>query len=303
MKKINIFFSSVEADEIFRQEIKKRLIVLGRQVDLEVLYESEISAGDDWRKKVKTYFDEAEVVVLLISPDYIASDFHYTEILEKVIQKVESGAQRAVPIHVRPVSWEELSIGELLPVPKEQPISAYEDRDAAFLHVKEEIKKVIKRQVIHLEALKTAGQPQLIKTKLEEVVCPMCGQNEVDLEERIFLESIEKLETGYALEGKAMIHCHSLNRCGNCGNVFNEVEDLLPVEIPDSLICPICDKKVAMNCSVKKTKRVSEEYVTFQAIWDCKFCNYFKPLAKGLKFIRELARIIVGAETIKVEKK
>lgn len=303
MKKINIFISSVGADEAFRQEIKKRITILGRNIDLEVLYESEIKAGDDWRKEIKECFSQSEIVLLLISPDYVASEFHYTEILEKTIQKVKSGGSRVVPVHVRSVSWNELPIEELLPVPKEKNLSAWEDRDAAFLHVKEEIKNVIENYIYHVELSKNAGQQQFIKKRQHDVTCPMCGQQDVNWEEHVLLESIEKLETGYALGGKVKLHYHGLNRCCNCGNVFDDVEKIVPIKIPKSLVCPICDKKVAMKYSVNKIEKVSDDHFTFQAIWDCKFCNYFKPLAKGLKFIRELVGITVGTKNIELERK
>jgi hypothetical protein len=85
----------------------------------------EITAGTDWGKEVAEHLQTAHLILLLISPDFIASDYCYGVEMQKALVLHEQGSAHVVPIILRPVDWRGALFAHLQVLPiGAQPITS-----------------------------------------------------------------------------------------------------------------------------------------------------------------------------------
>jgi len=140
-------------DERARQQLETHLSLLQRQKLLSVWHDRKIGAGTEWKGQIDTHLDSAELILLLVSPDFLASDYCYDVELAHALKGHEAGEARVIPIILRPVDWHEAPFGKLQALPREaKPISTWSNRDEAFRNVVEGIRRTVRE----LRASKTA---------------------------------------------------------------------------------------------------------------------------------------------------
>jgi len=104
---------------------------------------TDINAGQEWEEEVQKHLKRADIVLLLISPDFIASDYYSNE-LQHAIVRHEMGETVVVPIILRPVDWSALPFGKLQALPKNtRPVTKWKNRDDAFLDITTGIRTVV----------------------------------------------------------------------------------------------------------------------------------------------------------------
>ncbi|GAC1354952.1 MAG: hypothetical protein NVS4B11_16950 [Ktedonobacteraceae bacterium] len=142
---LNLFFSYAHEDKALRDELAKHLTILKRQGLIRDWYDQEIYAGEDRQEEVWAHLDAAHIIVLLISPDYIASDDLYRGQLARALVRHRTGKARVVPIILRDTEgWEQTDFGKLLALPRERkPLTAWKNRDAAFSSVAKDIRGLV----------------------------------------------------------------------------------------------------------------------------------------------------------------
>lgn len=118
------------------------------QLDLiDVWYDRDISAGTEWKQEIKEHLDAAHIILLLVSPDFIGSDYCYGSELKRALERHERGEALVVPIILRHVYWQRI-LGKLQALPKDGiPVTdpEWHNLDKAFFDVVNGIEKVIER--------------------------------------------------------------------------------------------------------------------------------------------------------------
>ena len=94
-----------QRDEVWRNELVRHLRVLKRGGVLRIWDTSEIQAGTDWSEEIGEKLNSADLAVILISPDALASDFIVERELPALIQRQRSGGLVVVPVLLRPSPW------------------------------------------------------------------------------------------------------------------------------------------------------------------------------------------------------
>ncbi len=141
---IEVFFSYAHEDEELRDKLAKHLKLLERQKVISAWYDGDISAGDEWRQKIEQRLNSADVILLLISDDFLASDFCWGVELKRAMQRHEAGKARVIPIIVREVDWKEAPFGKLQALPKNaRPVANWGKRDQAFTDIAKGIRKAV----------------------------------------------------------------------------------------------------------------------------------------------------------------
>ena len=80
--------------------------------------------------------DNASLILLLVSPSFMASEYAYGVEVDRALQREQSGHARVIPVILRPVEWRESPLGRLQPLPKDgKPITEWKNRDQALVHV------------------------------------------------------------------------------------------------------------------------------------------------------------------------
>ncbi|MDQ2906465.1 MAG: trypsin-like peptidase domain-containing protein [Chloroflexota bacterium] len=141
---INVFYSYAPEDEVLRGELAKQLKLMKRQGLIDEFYAGNISAGSVEREEASKHLDAADIILLLVSPDFIYSDYHYEQEMERAMERQRTGKARVIPVLLIPIDWENTPFGGLLPLPRNRkPISTWSDRDQALYEVAAEIRRVV----------------------------------------------------------------------------------------------------------------------------------------------------------------
>ncbi len=89
---------------------------------------------------------ETLIILLLVSQDFLASDYCYEKEMKRALERHEAGEARVIPIILRPTHLEVTPFSKLQALPTEaKPITLWPDRDEAFVDVVRGIQKVIDR--------------------------------------------------------------------------------------------------------------------------------------------------------------
>src|SRR6266853_6924737 len=114
---IDIFISYTHADESYRQQLETHLSALQRQGLIRIWHDRKIAPGAEWAREIASHLNAAHLILLLVSPDLIASDYCYGDEVTRAMERHETGDARVIPIIVRPTYWQSTPFGKLLPLP------------------------------------------------------------------------------------------------------------------------------------------------------------------------------------------
>lgn len=141
---VRLFISYSHKDERFRNELETHLKLLQRQGRIEVWHDRKIEAGDEWKRKIDENLERAEMILLLISADFMASDYCYAIEMTRALERHENGEARVIPVIVRDCNWHSAPFGKLQALPKEgKAVKKWPDKDSAWRNVAEGIQIVV----------------------------------------------------------------------------------------------------------------------------------------------------------------
>lgn len=156
---IRVFVSYSHKDEIFRNELEKHLKLLQRSGQITTWHDRVIEPGEDWARMIDENLRTADVVLLLISPDFIDSDFCYEVEMEAAMKRHQGKEAVVVPIIVRDCVWKAAPFAAIQALPRDAvPISQWDDRDSAWRNVEEGIEKVVRKLQSVRSNRKTSSQ-------------------------------------------------------------------------------------------------------------------------------------------------
>lgn len=140
---IEVFFSYAHEDEALRDELAKHLKLLERQNVIANWYDRDITAGQEWNAAIQERLNRAKIILLLISADFLDSDFCWGVELEQAMQRHENQDAYVVPVILREVDWKGAPFGKLQALPKNaEPVMNWPSRDQAFADVARGIRKL-----------------------------------------------------------------------------------------------------------------------------------------------------------------
>ena len=141
-----LFYSYAHKDERLRNELEKHLFHLKRQGLINSWYDRDISAGTEWAYEIDTHLNSAHIILLLISPDFIASEYCYSIEMTRAIERHEAGDACVIPIILRPTDWKSSPFSKLQALPTNgRPVTKWQNRDEALLDVARGIREAVKK--------------------------------------------------------------------------------------------------------------------------------------------------------------
>src|SRR5437762_11205954 len=142
--KARIFISYAHADEELKKELDKYLKVLKRSGKIESWNDRELIAGQEWDDVIMSELAKANVILLLISVDFNASDFIWDKELASAMKRHEAGTAHVVPIILRKCEWSSLPYAKLQALPRNaKPVTEYPNRDEALTEIAVGIEKLV----------------------------------------------------------------------------------------------------------------------------------------------------------------
>jgi TIR domain len=140
----SVFFSYSHKDEDLRNELEVHLSSLKRHGVISTWHDRRITVGTELGSAIDGNLSAADVILLLVSPDFINSDYCYEKEMDRAMERHKSGAARVIPVILRPCDWHSLPFGKLLATPTDgKPVTKWADRDEAFLNVVQAIKAAL----------------------------------------------------------------------------------------------------------------------------------------------------------------
>ncbi len=142
---VEIFISYAHEDRDLCDQLCKQLSPLKRQERVRIWTDELISAGAEWSDEILAALDRAQLVLLLVSADFLASDFCYMEEMTRALERHRAGTARVVPVILRPCEWHSTPLGELKALPRDgKPVQEWPNPDAAFSDVVKGLGPVLK---------------------------------------------------------------------------------------------------------------------------------------------------------------
>ncbi len=139
-----LFYSYSHKDETYREELVKHLIMLQRSGLIREWHDRKILAGEEWDEQISINLENADLILLLISSDFLASRYCYDIEAKRALEKHNNGEAIVIPIILRPVSWNLTPFSKIQALPfNAQPITQWTDQDSAFVSVCEGILSLI----------------------------------------------------------------------------------------------------------------------------------------------------------------
>ncbi|MBN1966544.1 MAG: TIR domain-containing protein, partial [Anaerolineae bacterium] len=151
-KPVKLFYSYSHRDERLRDRLAVHLAILKRQGIIEGWHDREIRAGDEWGKEIDENLEAADIILLLVSADFIASDFCWGIEMTRALERHDAGEACVIPVIIKPVDWKGAPFARLQAVPKDaRPVTRWSNRESAWTDVAKAVR--LKAEEI------AAGQP------------------------------------------------------------------------------------------------------------------------------------------------
>lgn len=156
----SVFFSYSHADEDLRNRLEKHLAIMKRSGAISTWHDRRINAGQEFDRQINEHLLTADVILLLVSADFLHSDYCWGVEVARAMERHERGAALVIPVILRPCDWHDAPFGKLLAAtPDGKPVTQFPDVDEGFLHVVTALKSAIKSKV-HTGHTAPADSPQ-----------------------------------------------------------------------------------------------------------------------------------------------
>ena len=130
---LRLFYCYAHEDKTLRDTLDRHLSGLKRQKLLEIWYDGEISPSMDWEHEIDKHLSSADIVLLLVSADFLDSEYCYGKEMARALQRHKEGTARVIPIILRPVDWEDAPFSTLQVLPTEaKPVTRWMNPDDAY---------------------------------------------------------------------------------------------------------------------------------------------------------------------------
>src|SRR5439155_4145724 len=133
---IEVFISYSQKDRALRDELEIHLSNLKRQDIISSWYDGDITPGAEWEPQIMERLTSARIILLLISADFIHSDFCYSIEMKQAIDRHNTGEARVIPILLRPTDWQSAPFDKLHMLPTgAKAVTKWHRRDDAFTNI------------------------------------------------------------------------------------------------------------------------------------------------------------------------
>jgi hypothetical protein len=159
---VSIFFSYSHRDEDYRNELEIHLTMLKREGIIGTWHDRRIGAGKGIDSEVSEHLQTADIVLLLVSPYFLASDYCFNLEMKRALERHEKGETVVIPVIVHPCDWNTAPFGRLRATPPDgKPISKFPNMHDAYLAVVTDIRQAASRLAAERGVAVIPAQPTL----------------------------------------------------------------------------------------------------------------------------------------------
>ena len=141
---ISVFYSYSHKDKAYRDKLKTHLSVMRRQGLISEWYDQDIMPGQEWNNEINKHLRTADIILLLVSPDFLDSDYCSSVEMELALQRYEGGDAYIIPIILRPSDWKHPPLDRFHALPhRAKPVSTWTIRDEAYNDISQGLRRVV----------------------------------------------------------------------------------------------------------------------------------------------------------------
>ncbi len=140
-----LFYSYAREDEDLRRQLALHIKLLERQKILRTWYDGNIEVGGESDAEIQRRLREADIILLLASPEYLGSDELWSREVEIALDRHDKRQARVIPIVLRSVVWDNTPFSHLQRLPRDRrPIAdrSKPGRDQAFAEIAGAIREI-----------------------------------------------------------------------------------------------------------------------------------------------------------------
>ena len=145
---LNVFFAYSRKDTILRERLDVHLSALKRKDFIDTWYDGQIDAGKEWEMEINNNLSKADIILLLISADFIASDYCFKVEMKKAITRHERGDAVVIPILLKPCDWKDLPFSKIQALPqngKHITSKHWKDDDHALTEIAQSVRGIVEK--------------------------------------------------------------------------------------------------------------------------------------------------------------
>ena len=140
----NVFYSYAHEDEAYRERLVTALAPLRQAKFIAEWHDRKIEPGADWNAEIASQADSADLFLVPLSPEFLASDYCQGVEMERAFERVKKGAARLLPILLWPCLWEVSTFSAMQMIPRDAyAITSWPSIDEAYLAVAKEIHAMV----------------------------------------------------------------------------------------------------------------------------------------------------------------
>jgi TIR domain len=145
---IKIFYSYSRKDLEMRNTLESHLSALKKAKKIQTWHDLELEAGTEWERNIQQQLNTADIILLLVSSSFMASDYCYSTELQVAIDRHNAGTARVIPVILRPCDWnhEDVPFSKLNVLPTHaKPITGWQDPEEAYAIVAQKIRETVEQ--------------------------------------------------------------------------------------------------------------------------------------------------------------
>lgn len=144
MEPVDLFYSYAHEDEPLRDELDGHLALLRRKGVIRPWHDRGIVPGQQWDEAIDAQLTRADLILLLVSKDFLNSDYIWGKELAVAIERAERGDASVVPVLLRAVDIEDAPFAKLQGLPSDlRPVTSWPNRDEAWTDVAKGIRRTV----------------------------------------------------------------------------------------------------------------------------------------------------------------
>jgi len=139
---VKLFISYAHKDEAFKDELEVHLSILRKNGQIETWDDRQIRAGEEWDQSIKNNLVDAEIILFLVSADFLASNYINDIEIAKAIERHDKEECKIIPVIIRRCQWRDSDLAKFQALPTDgKSIAEYgNDRDHFWSDVVDGIK-------------------------------------------------------------------------------------------------------------------------------------------------------------------
>lgn len=133
---VKVFLCYTSSDLEALEQLRQQLKLLERTGLIETWYNRQILPGADYVQEIEARLNQAQVIILLVSSTFLASEYCDGKEMEHALQLHREARAVVVPVQIEPSLWDLTPLGDLQALPdNNKPVSEWRRASAAWVNV------------------------------------------------------------------------------------------------------------------------------------------------------------------------